>query len=291
LLVITEQEPKDVGKLPDCRGDAEERQRQREAGCSDPQDDDNRNQSRCPARVPIEIRQADDGRTIEGFDIDLFNAVAAKLGLKTSYESADFSTIIPGVQSGKYDFSVSSFSITADREKTVNMVSNFSNGIHWAVKTGSNALPSLDDACGKHIAVQTGTTEQDDLGVRSKACKAKGKSEITIDPYHNQTDATAAVVSGKDDAMSADSQVTAYAVKQTGGKLATLGEIYEAAPYGFVIKKTERDFAQAIADAMNALIADGAYKAILDHWGVSGGAITKSELNPAIAAASASPTP
>src|SRR5215470_711942 len=43
-----------------------------------------------------------DGKTVIGFDVDLFNAVAAKLGLKTSWQSADFTSIIPGVNSGKY---------------------------------------------------------------------------------------------------------------------------------------------------------------------------------------------
>jgi polar amino acid transport system substrate-binding protein len=242
---------------------------------------------------------ASDGHTVQGFDIDLLNAVAAKLGLRTSYESANFDSIIPGVESGKYDFSVSSFTINADREKVVDMVSYFSAGIQWAQKSGTNVLSSIDDACGKKVAAQTGTIEADDLTTRSKACQKAGKSAITIDLYQGQDDATAAVVTGKDDAMSADSQVTAYAIQQTGGKLVTLGPLYEAAPYGFVIKRGEKTFAQAVASAVNALIGDGTYKAILDHWGVDSGAIARSEVDPTpvtpssapSASPSASPTP
>jgi polar amino acid transport system substrate-binding protein len=242
---------------------------------------------------------ASDGHTAQGFDIDLLNAVAAKLGLRTSYESASFDSIIPGVESGKYDFSVSSFTINADREKVVDMVSYFSSGVQWAQKAGSNALSSIDDACGKKVAAQTGTIEADDLATRSKACTKAGKPAITIGLYQGQDEATAAVVSGQVDAMSADSQVTAYAIQQTGGKLVTLGPIYEAAPYGFVIKKGEHTFAQAVANAVNELIADGSYKAILDHWGVDSGAIAKAEVDPTpvtpspapTTSASASPTP
>ena len=52
-----------------------------------------------------------DGKTVVGWDVDLFNAVAAKLGLKTEYESAVFDAIIPGLQSGKYEAGVSSFTV------------------------------------------------------------------------------------------------------------------------------------------------------------------------------------
>ena len=68
--------------------------------------------------------------------------------------------------------------------------------------------------------MQTGTVQVDDITARSKKCTDAGKPAITIDQYQAQSDATAAVVSGKDDAMLADSPVSAYAVKQTNGQLA-----------------------------------------------------------------------
>jgi polar amino acid transport system substrate-binding protein len=221
-----------------------------------------------------------DGKTIIGFDVDLFNAVAGKLGLKTDWQSAKFDDIIPGVSSNKYDIGVSSFTINADRMKEVTMVSYFSAGTQWAQKTGGTVDP--DNACGKKIAVQTGTVQVDDLTARTKKCTDAGKPAITVDQYQAQSDATAAVVSGKDDAMLADSPVVAYAVKQTNGQLAVLGDIYDSAPYGYVLPKAETDFGQAIADAVKELIADGTYKKILDQWGVTGGAITTPTVNPTV---------
>jgi polar amino acid transport system substrate-binding protein len=216
-----------------------------------------------------------DGKTVIGFDVDLFNAVAAKLGLKTSWQSADFTSIIPGVNSGKYQVGVSSFTINADREKQVTMISYFSAGTQWAAKTGSSITP--DTACGKKIAVQTGTVQVDDITKRNKKCTS---GKITIDQYQKQSDATNAVVTGKDDAMLADSPVAAYAVKQTSGQLALIGDIYDSAPYGYAVGKTQTDFADAISGAVQALIADGTYKQILDKWGVTAGAITAPAVNP-----------
>src|SRR5215469_12436573 len=122
-----------------------------------------------------------DGKTVIGFDVDLFNAVAGKLGLKTEWQSAKFDDIIPGVGTGKYNIGVSSFTINADREKQVTMVSYFSAGTQWASKTGAAIDP--DNACGKKVAVQTGTVQVDDITARSKKCTDGGKTAITIDQY------------------------------------------------------------------------------------------------------------
>jgi polar amino acid transport system substrate-binding protein len=223
-----------------------------------------------------------DGKTVIGFDVDLFNAVAAKLGLKTQWESAVFDAIIPGIQSGKYELGVSSFTINDERKKIVNMVSYFNAGTQWATKKGNPLGVQPDNACGKKVAVQTNTVQDTDdvSSKRQQACKSAGKPAITIDRYQRQDQATAAVVSGKDDAMLADSPVVAYAVKKTNGQLELLGDIYDAAPYGFAIKKDQAEFAQAVADAVKALISDGTYKTILTKWGVEAGAIDNPAVNP-----------
>src|SRR6266536_3482703 len=205
-----------------------------------------------------------DGKTVIGFDVDLFNAVAAKLGLTTQWTSAKFDAIIPGVESGKYEVGVSSFTINDERKQQVNMISYFNAGTQWGTKKGNPTGIQPDNACGKKVAVQTST----------------GKPAITIDRYQGQDQATASVVSGKDDAMLADSPVVAYAVKQTNGQLELLGDIYDSAPCGYVVKKDQSDFAQALSGAVAALLSDGTYKQILSKWGVDAGAISSSAVNP-----------
>jgi polar amino acid transport system substrate-binding protein len=229
--------------------------------------------------APNEYLDAD-GKTVIGFDVDLFNAVAQKLGLTTEWQSSKFDAIIPGVSSGKYTVGVSSFTVNADRLKEATMVSYFSAGTQWAAKAGATINP--DDACGKKVAVQVGTVQLDDVTARSKKCTEGGKAKITIDQYQSQADATNAVVSGKDEAMLADSPIGAYAVKQTNGQLALVGDIYDAAPYGYVLPKAQADFGAAIEGALEALIADGTYKTILTKWGVEAGSITDPAVNPQV---------
>lgn len=224
----------------------------------------------------------EDGKTVQGFDVDLFNAVAATLGLKTKYVSAPFDNIIPSVQSGKYEIGVSSFTVNPERMQVVDMVTYYSAGTAWAALKGNPSGISPDAACGKRVAVQRGTVQVEDITARSKKCTDAKKPAITIDQYQGQDQATSAVASGKDDAMLADSPVIAYAVKQTGDKLAQIGDIYDSAPYGYAVKQNEGDFAKALSEAVNELIKDGTYKKVLDRWGVGQGAVTRSEVNPSM---------
>ena len=221
---------------------------------------------------------AGDGKTVQGFDVDVFNAVAAKFGVKAEFQPADFASIIAGVQGKKYDVGVSSFTINADRKKQVNMVSYFSAGTQWAAAPGNPAKVQPDQACGKTVAVQTGTVQETaDLPVRQKKC---GSNKIKVLSYKNQSEATSAVATGKADAMLADSPVVAYAVKQSSGKLEALGDIYDAAPYGYVIPKAETDFADAVAQALKEIKADGSYDAALKKWGVERGGVDTFAVNP-----------
>jgi polar amino acid transport system substrate-binding protein len=223
-----------------------------------------------------------DGSTIVGFDVDLGKAIAAKLGLAADFQNAGFDTIIVGVDKGKYDLGMSSFTVNNDRMAKANMVSYFSAGTSWAVAKGNPGGITPDNACGKTIAVQKATVQVDDITARAKTCTGAGKADITIQQYALQSDATTAVASGKADAMLADSPVVSYAIQQTGDKLEQAGDIYGSAPYGIVVAKSATDFAGAVQGAVQSLIDDGTYLTILTKWGVQGGAVTKAELNPTV---------
>ena len=223
---------------------------------------------------------AADGKTVQGMDVDLFNAVAQKFGVTVDWVPANFDSIILGVDSGKYDIGVSSFTINPDRKKQVNMVSYFTAGTAWAVPKGNPKKVDPDNACGLSIGVQKGTVQIDDLTARSKKCTAAGKKAITQIVEQAQSKVTADVVSGKADAMLADSPVGLYAIKQTNGQLEAVGKTYDAAPYGYVLPKSETTFAQAIADALTALNASGDYKKALSTWGNDSGAISTFAVNP-----------
>lgn len=225
---------------------------------------------------------AEDGKTVVGLDIDILDAVAAHLGLKTQYVSAPFDNLLPSIKSGKFDMGASAFTINAERMKVVNMVSYFNAGTQWATAAGNPSKLSADDACGKVVGVQKGTVQVDDVTARSKKCTAAGKKAIQIDQYQGQDQVTSSVVSGKSDAMLADSPIIAYAISKSGGKLEALGALYDAAPYGWVVPKDQADLAQALQKAAAAAKADGTYAAALEKWGATAGAVKSFVVNPKV---------
>ena len=222
-----------------------------------------------------------DGETVIGFDADMAAAIGQVMGLQTDMQNAPFDSLVEGVKTGKYELSLSSFTINSERLQQVDMVSYFSAGTQWATATGNPTGIDPDQACGKRVAVQKATVQADDITARSQACVNGGQPAISIDQYQLQSDATSAVVNGKDDAMLADSSVIVYAVQQTSGKLEPLGEIYDSAPYGVVVRKDQGDYTLAVQQAVQSLIDSGVYLQIAQKWGVEQGVIETAEINPA----------
>jgi polar amino acid transport system substrate-binding protein len=227
--------------------------------------------------VPYSPNEYLQGGKIVGFDVDLMDATAKVLGLKTQYRQADFSKIVPAISTGTYDIGMSSFTDNKEREKTVDFVTYFSAGILWASKAGKTVDPM--NACGLTVAVQSTTTEQtDELPAKNKACRSAGKKPIKVLSYENQDDATNAVIVGKAAAVSADSPVTAYAIKQSAGKLQQAGDIMEAAPYGWPVAKGST-LAKAMQKALQSLMDNATYDQICKKWGVQAGEIKTAQIN------------
>jgi polar amino acid transport system substrate-binding protein len=231
-----------------------------------------------PSYEPSEFRGPD--KALVGFDVDLFNAVAGKLALKTQWKAASFDDIIPGVLSGTYQVGVSSFTIRKDREEQVTMISYFTAGTQWAARADAPVDP--ENACGKRVAVQSSTTQVGEVATRSTTCTGAGKPAIQVDEYLAQADLAVAVVDGKDDALVADSPVSGYAVKQSKGALAQVGRLYQPVRYGYVLPGDQADFGAALARALRQLMAEGTYATILDKWGVTAGAISDPTVNPTV---------
>ena len=223
---------------------------------------------------------AADGKTAEGMDIDLFNSVAQKFGVTVEWKTASFGSIILGVNSGKFDMGVSSFSINADREKEVTMVSYYTAATQWIVPKGNPKKVDPDNACGLNVGVQKDTVQVDDLTARSKKCTDAGKKPINQIVEELQVKVNTDVVSGKTDAMAADYPVAIYAQTQTKGAVETVGTPYAPIPDGYALPKSETEFAAAIVDALKALDASGDYKKALAKWNIEGGAINNFAVNP-----------
>src|SRR6202012_817811 len=138
-----------------------------------------------------------DNKTIIGMDVDLAKALGQVLGLKVNVVKADFAGIIPGLASGRFDLSLSSFTDSKEREKTVDFVTYFTAGTSLLVKKGNPGNLTPDTLSGKKVAVEKGPVQEDpDVPTKSKACTTAGKAAITRLSYDDESQANLALSSG-----------------------------------------------------------------------------------------------
>ena len=219
------------------------------------------------------------GKTVVGMDADLAQAIGKELGLKMKVVNATFDTIIPGLQAGKYDLGMSSFTDTKARQKVVDFVTYFSAGTSFFVKAqGGPNIQTLADLCGHTVSVEKGTTEQSDATAQDAKCKKAGKSGVNVLAFPDQNSANLALSSGRAQVGMADSPVADYQVQQSHGQFKLSGKPYGTAPYGIAIPKGN-GMAKPVLAAVKALIADGQYIAILKKWGIQSGAIKNPVIN------------
>jgi ABC-type amino acid transport substrate-binding protein/predicted Ser/Thr protein kinase len=217
---------------------------------------------------------------IVGFDVDLMNAVAKTLGLTPDYRETAFESIMPSVSGGDFNVGMSSFTDTKEREANVDFVTYFQAGTLWAQRTGSSVDP--DAACGLKIGVTYASIQEtEEVPAKSDQCVAAGVSPIDKVVYTRQDDLTAALIAGEVEAMAADSPVTGFAVKLSGGQLAPAGEIFDTAPYGWPVAKGS-GLAESLRRALEHLIQTGEYRTIATMWGVEAGMITSPVINGAV---------
>ncbi|MGO4106035.1 ABC transporter substrate-binding protein [Leifsonia sp. YAF41] len=229
-----------------------------------------------PTYAPNEFKDKD-GNPI-GWEIDLMDAVAAKLGVTTDYRVAKFDNIVPSILGGKYDLGLGGYYDTKKRQETLDLVDFAIAGNQFA-SAKDNPITSELDVCGLKVAAQNGgSAPLIYLPELDTKCAAAGKEPIEVLGYDTQDDATAALTLGRVDAMVADSPVVGYAARLSDGKLVT-SEVYDSTLSGAPIAKDRGTFAESLRVALQELMDEGTYQSIFEYWGVEGGAIDKIIVN------------
>ncbi|URN15043.1 MULTISPECIES: ABC transporter substrate-binding protein [Streptomyces] len=244
------------------------------------------------AYAPVEFKDKS-GKTV-GIDPDLADAMGKQLGVTFQFENGTFDTLITGLRAKRYDIAMSAMTDTKDRQEGidaetkkkvgegVDFVDYFNAGVSLYTKKGNDkGITSWSDLCGKKLVVQRGTVSEDLAKAESKKCTDGKKPAIAIEAFDNDQQAQTRLRAGGADAGSSDFPVAAYTVKTSGGgnDFQIVGEQVEAAPYGIAVAKKNTQLRDAIKAAMDAIIANGEYKKILDKWGVAEGAVTEAKIN------------
>ncbi|GAA4901019.1 ABC transporter substrate-binding protein [Streptomyces coeruleoprunus] len=240
--------------------------------------------------APMEFKQGND---IVGVDPDIAKALSKQLGVEFEFTSGTFDTLLGALPTGRYNVIMSSMSDTKARQeglddkgkKTgtgVDFVDYFTASTGILVKKGNpQGIKSLDDLCGKKIAVQRGTTYETAAKELAAKCEKDGKGKLTVESFPTDAEAQTRVKSGGAVADLNDSPVAAYIAKTAGGgnDFEAIANKSDAGYFGIAVDKKNTQLRDAIKEALDAIIADGTYKAALDKWGAGDGAITKAVIN------------
>jgi polar amino acid transport system substrate-binding protein len=230
------------------------------------------------AYAPVEFFDTD-GKTVIGIDADLAQAIGKQLGVTLKLQNGTFDGLITSLKSKRIDLIMSAMSDNAKRQKEIDFVDYFTAGTSILVKKGNpEGIKGLDDFCGKTIALQRGTT-QDDVATAQQAKCAKLKKPLKVLKFDRDTEALLQVKQARAVADMNDFPVAAYTVKQAPGDYEVVGEQIEAGPYGIGVPKEDTALRDALKAAVQALIDNGEYARILDSWKVSQGAVKTAAVN------------
>ena len=204
---------------------------------------------------PFEFGKAPD---YDGFDIDMTNAIADKLGLETKYQDTAFDTIFTDVAQGKFDMVASASSITPERQQTVNFSDPYYEAEQALLVAPGSDIKTVEDLAGKTVAAQDGTTGETFANDETDAGQVRG--------FPNGPASIAALVNGQAEATIIDQPVAQDALDkgQTGFEIATTiptGDIY-----GLALSKKSPELLSAVNGALSELKTDGGLDKIYQKW-------------------------
>src|SRR5438128_4874218 len=197
---------------------------------------------------------------IEGFNVDLANEIARRLGRPIEIDATQFSGLLPGLQAGSYDFLAAPTTVTKERAENLLFTEGYLNtDFQFLIKKGSPKVAKLEDLKGKTISVNKGSAYD------SWARDLEGKIGWTVESFGTQTDAVQAVLVGRAEANVAGNTVIAWAVKNNPqlelSYLYSTGLVWAAA-----FRKDSADLRKTVENAIECMKLDGTIAAMHEKW-------------------------
>ena len=232
---------------------------------------------------PPMISYASDGTTLQGAIVDLAAAMSKQMGRTIVFESIPFNALIPAMQAKRIDITFTMMNDTPEREKLLDFVDFFNLGTMLLIRKGNpEHVESLETICGKKVSTVQGSTQIKLVDDTSAKCTAAGKPAIENLQYAQPSDARLQVQTGHVAAFLGNSPVMVYLAKTAGD--GTIFDVvrnheYQPVPLGIGVAKSNTTLRDALQKSLDALIADGTYRQILEKHGVENGAVKSATIN------------
>jgi polar amino acid transport system substrate-binding protein len=202
------------------------------------------------------------GGGVEGFNVDLINEAGRRMGRKVEIFSAEFSGLIPAMQSGKLDFVGAPTTVTPERAKQLLFAEGYLNTFYqFVVPATKPDIKSLDDLKGKTVASNKGSAYDKWLQDNS------GKLGLKAESYGTNADAMQAVMSGRADAGLTGNTVAAYAVLRSNKQLKLVPlKVDQGLVWGAAFRKDDVALRNAFEDALECMKMDGTVVKLAEKW-------------------------
>ncbi|HEY6098987.1 MAG TPA: ABC transporter substrate-binding protein [Anaeromyxobacter sp.] len=197
------------------------------------------------------------GPTLTGFEVDVAEALAKKMGVDIEWRALSFDALIAGLRQDRWDMVIASFAITPERSKAVTFADpHYCSG--GVIVSKNHAIRTAPDLAGKVVAVQTGTTYLENVK------KLAGVKEVKNFP--KDTDARSALVSGRVDAWVTDRFAARSAVEADRGAGLEVGDFVFVERIAAAVQKGNASLVRAINEALREIQGDGTYEAISKRY-------------------------
>ncbi|MBS0518410.1 MAG: transporter substrate-binding domain-containing protein [Proteobacteria bacterium] len=201
------------------------------------------------------------GGGTQGFNIDLFTEVAKRMHRDITIDAVSFSTLIPGMESGRYDFVAAPVTVT--KERAENML--FTAGYLWTafqfgIKKGSAPLKGWADLKGKAVAVNKGTPYE------TLSKKMGQEIGFEVQAYDTQPDAIQAVLSGRAYATLVGNTSVLYAASKNPQFVADLELKDTRAHWAAPVPKNNPKLRAQLQDALDCMKKDGSLVKLSEKW-------------------------
>lgn len=197
-------------------------------------------------------------KEIEGFDIDLFKAIAEEADLEIEFVNVAWDPLLAGIAQCQYDVAISAMTITEERKKQF-LFSDpyFAAGQIVTVRKDNTDITGKDDLGGKVVGAQIGTTGSFEVE------KIEG---ATLKTYDDIGLAYQDLMNGQIDAVIADNPLAWEYEGKNPDKLKTVGEVFTSEYYGIAVCKTKADLLEKINAGLRAVKAEGLIDELIEKW-------------------------
>jgi polar amino acid transport system substrate-binding protein len=238
------------------------------------------NAATVPKYPPFEFKDPASGKLI-GFDVDIVDAIAGKMGIKVKWIDSSFDQLISSIETKRADIMVAGMADTPERRASVSFLDYLhANSVFFTLRANAARFPDINALCGKRVATARRTIWPAAIEKWSDDhCTAAGKPAVIVVGTDGSPDTRLQLNQGRADAAVQGAETIPYQNTIEGNRYVILGKPFLIQQMGLGFARDDSQFGQKLKQALAALMADGTYQELLRKWDLMDSAIEQAMIN------------